>query len=111
MQPVMLCTHGSGVHEVLTAPLELLLLEELVELPTIPPVPLELLLDAPPVPLELLDVAGMPPLPLELLVALALPPLPLEVLELVVAVVWAPFEEPHPVARRPIATTEIADQS
>jgi hypothetical protein len=126
MQPVMLCTQGSGVHEVLTVPLELLLLEVLVELLLeAPPVPLELLLEAPPVPLELL--LDVPPVPLELL--LDAPPVPLELLlealplplelledaplpppEPVLAVVCVPFEEPHPVARRPTATTEIANQ-
>ena len=98
VQPVALCTQGSGVHAMFVVPLELEL-----ELEAPPPVPLELLL-APPAPLELLLA---PPVPLELLLdVVVMPPAPLELLELVVPNrPVLPFDEPQPAARTPSATT------
>jgi hypothetical protein len=119
MQPDMLWTQGSGVHDMLVVPLELelvLLVEELVEPPPLelelalvavpPPIP-ELVLDAPPFPLEpLVDAPPVPlepafGMPLELLEEDALPP-PAPV----VPVLFPVFPEPQLVAKRPSATTE-----
>jgi hypothetical protein len=128
MQPLMLCTHGSGVHAMFTIPLELAVelaleveveVEVEVELEVAPPAPLELEAVPPAPPEPLLDVVVMPPAPLELLVAADIVPVPLELLAVpelafppapVPPAVLLPCEEPQPAATKPSATTGIATE-